>query len=865
MLPLAVMCVVAGSVVFSHRASAAHAAAVENRVADLRELVALRAALNDQQAAEEFEVRFAEVGVTRGEATGFIGFDWMDTVPAARLRASHAVAILGLRSPVSDATLRSVYAAIDDGTLSPKEAAQRLAELAGSAVRAVTRWMDEVAVVGSYTPLVAALNSLRATMTLADTRDPQVIDLSAIWFPAPGATPEATAAVVSRFNAESAGRATAVAELVRLNVPSVRLALDQIDADPNSQVFDAAVRSALLGEPLNAVGAPVDTVRAAAAFNAYRGLDILRDALVATSLTAVSDDARELHTSEQSGFVRWTLGSAAVTLATIGIALLLARSISRPLKDLAKYAHAVNDGQLDAEPPSSRRHGPSETRVVFRTFGDLVANLQLLDSKANALAHCDFDDPALQIPLPGRLGQSLESSVALLSGSIVERDQLQSHLAHQATHDSLTGILNRAAAISGIKAAMHRGARSGATTAVLYVDLNGFKSVNDHHGHEVGDEVLRQVGERMRLELRAGDFVARLGGDEFVVVVEGVDGVADATILAKRILDSVARPIEVNSAHITIGAAIGIALALDGPEEPLRLLARAEAAMYRAKRHENSPIEIFGADLQRQMLEREDIETALTVALHPENGELRLHYQPVLDAVSGALVGTEALIRWDRPGHGLLSPDAFIPIAEATPLIVEVDRWVLRAATRQLVAWSTVPELADVPVAVNISGRHLLSGQLPAHIRDALGETGIDPRRLSIEITETVLLDDLVAAALQLDAVRALGIKVAVDDFGTGYTSLAHLQLLPLDTIKIDRSFVSQLNARRGSSLVRMVTDLGHAIDLTIVAEGVETEEELHVLQEIGADQLQGYLLSRPLEPAALSEWAAERTMAMSV
>jgi EAL domain-containing protein (putative c-di-GMP-specific phosphodiesterase class I) len=260
------------------------------------------------------------------------------------------------------------------------------------------------------------------------------------------------------------------------------------------------------------------------------------------------------------------------------------------------------------------------------------------------------------------------------------------------------------------------------------------------------------------------------------------------------------------------------------------------------------------------MIEREDIETALTAALaHPVGGELRLHYQPVLEAKSGVLVGTEALIRWDRPGHGLILPDAFIPIAEATALIIDLDCWVLNEAARQLVAWSAVPALAEVPVAVNISGRHLLSRQLPDHLRSVLEHTGIDPKRLSIEITETVLLADLAAAAAELDMVRALGITVAIDDFGTGYTSLAHLQQLPIDTIKIDRSFISQLNMRRGSSLVRMVTDLGHAIDLNIVAEGVETAEEMDVLQAMGADQLQGYLLSRPLEPAAMGAWAQQR------
>ena len=235
---------------------------------------------------------------------------------------------------------------------------------------------------------------------------------------------------------------------------------------------------------------------------------------------------------------------------------------------------------------------------------------------------------------------------------------------------------------------------------------------------------------------------------------------------------------------------------------------------------------------------------------------LQLHYQPVFEALSGAMVGVEALVRWDRPGHGLLAPDSFIPIAEVTALIIDVDCWVLAEATRQLIEWSAIAELAEIRAAVNISGRHLLSAKLTNHIRTVLESTGIDPQRLTIEITETVLLDDLVGVAAELEAVRALGIRVAIDDFGTGYTSLAHLQHLPIDTIKIDRSFVSQLNEQRGGALVRMVTDLGHAIDVDIVAEGVETADELSALRAMGADHLQGYLLSRPLNPEALATWA---------
>jgi diguanylate cyclase (GGDEF)-like protein len=860
MLPLTAMCLLAGSVVFSHRSLAARAVAVDEGVTELSDLVAVRDALLVQQATAAFDVRFEELGVTRALASEFIGFDLTGRIAPARAAADRAIATLGPRSPVTASELAALYVAIDEGDIGPALAVERLGDFFDTVAGVLSREFDRLDAEARQAPLVAALRSLRVTAGLVDEASQQGIDLSAIWFPPLTQTQQEAAAALAHFGEASADYAASVVELRELGVASVTTSLERIEADPQFQAFDQAVDEGLLGLSPTETGAQIDTAKIAATFRGFLARDALLAGLLTTATVAVRDEARRLAAAERTTFMTWALGTAALSFASIGVALWLARSISKPLKDLADYAQAVNEGELEAEPAPSRNHGPRETRLAFGVFADLVANLQLLDAKANALAHCDFDDPVLRAPLPGRLGQSLESSVALLSGSIVERDQLQTHLAHQATHDSLTGISNRPAAITAIQAAMHRAARTGATTAALFVDLNDFKAVNDRHGHEVGDEVLRQIASRMTVDLRSGDFVARLGGDEFVVVAEGIVDVADATDLARRIIETVSVPMNVGVLQISIGAAVGVALTLDGPEEPLRLLARADAAMYRAKQHEGSAIEIFDADLQQQMIERVDIETALAAALTDlSGGGLRLHYQPVLDAASGALAGVEALIRWDRPGKGMLMPDSFIPIAEATALIIDLDCWVLAEATRQLVAWSSVAELSAVPVAVNISGRHLLSRKLPDHIRAVLAQTGIDPRRLSIEITETVLLTDLVAAAAELDAVRALGVKVAIDDFGTGYTSLAHLQQLPIDTIKIDRLFISQLNVRRGSSLVRMVTDLGHAIDINIVAEGVETQEEMSALQAMGADHLQGYLLSRPLTPAALSAWAHER------
>jgi diguanylate cyclase (GGDEF)-like protein len=762
-------------------------------------------------------------------------------------------------SPVSAADFETLTASIAGQLITPTAALDQLSGYISQTGAAMTRTLDRLEAAARRPALLAALASLRASSRLVDLATPQVIDLSTVWYPAPAQSSQSASPLV-RLAADSANYTAAEAQLRGLGVKSVVANLDQIDADPQVQVFQRSVETTLNPPPIAGAPAIPDSALVATSFRGYVRRDTMLDGLINDAATAVRDEARHLATSEEAGLVSWALGSSVLALASIGIALWLARTISRPLKELASYAHEVNEGNLDAEPSSLANHGPRETQLAFATFSDLVANLQLLDAKTNALAHCDFLHPILREPLPGRLGRSLESSVALLSGSIVERDQLQTRLAHQATHDSLTGIGNRPAAISAIQTAVHRAARTGATVGVLFIDLNDFKAVNDSHGHEVGDAVLCQIAARLTGALRSGDFVARLGGDEFVVIADGITDVSEATELARRMIDEVVRPIEFEGLFIRIGAAVGVAMTLDGPEDPLRLLARADAAMYRAKGHDRSAIEIFDVDLQQEMIEREDVETALSQALaDPKGGGLELHYQPVLDAASGNLVGVEALIRWNRAGHEMQLPDSFIPIAEATALIIDLDCWVLNEATRQLLAWSAIDQLADIPVAVNISGRHLLSRQLPHHIRQALDRSDIAPSRLTIEITETVLLADLVAAGAELDAVRALGVKVALDDFGTGYTSLAHLQQLPIDTLKIDRSFISNLSVRRGNSLVRMVTDLGHAIEVSVVAEGVETDGELSALQAIGADHVQGRLLCGPLKPADLSTWLSMR------
>ncbi|MGZ4718010.1 MAG: putative bifunctional diguanylate cyclase/phosphodiesterase, partial [Acidimicrobiales bacterium] len=566
------------------------------------------------------------------------------------------------------------------------------------------------------------------------------------------------------------------------------------------------------------------------------------------SLRSAVDSIRD---AAMTDLRRWMAFAAALAVLTVVVSLWFARSISLPLQRLAVRAEAVSAGDLD-QPPLGRQ-GQRDIAVTFEAFDDLTANLRLIEAKANALAALDFESESLAKPLPGRLGQSLQRSVQVLSGSILERDQLQKTLEQQATHDALTGLHNRAAAGDALERALARSRRSGVGLAVLFVDLDDFKRANDTFGHAVGDDVLREVARRMSRVARAGDFVARLGGDEFMILVENVHEADEVAALADRMVDEVGRQIELASLRVQIGASVGIAFAWSGEEESAQLLAWADLAVYRAKQRSSGRVEIYDTTLQQQLLERAEVEDALIRAIPA--GELFLLYQPVIDLDSGRLSGVEALVRWDRPGHGIQPPVSFIPIAETSNLIIDLDCWVLEEATRQLAAWRDTPELAHVGVAVNVSGRHLLSHTLHDHLVDLVArwhDLGLDPGRLTLEITETVLLSDLDTAAHQLAAIRELGVRVAIDDFGTGYTSVTHLQQLPIDVIKVDRSFINRRLTPRDRALLTMITDLGHHLGVTITAEGVETSDQFDVLAEIGCDQAQGYFLAHPLTVAGL-------------
>jgi len=429
--------------------------------------------------------------------------------------------------------------------------------------------------------------------------------------------------------------------------------------------------------------------------------------------------------------------------------------------------------------------------------------------------------------------------------SVRLRDVAQDDLAHQAAHDSLTQLANRARALEMIEAGLSRAQRSGGLVGLLFVDLDHFKSINDTYGHAAGDEVLRETARRMRVEVRAGDTVGRLGGDEFVICVEAPDSEAAVVGLAERLVSAISAPVRIAGSALVVTASIGVAVVRDGATDADLLLYEADTAAYRAKAQGRGRAEIFDEALRREHQARIELEAAIRTGL--DEGQFLLHYQPIVEVVSRSTVGYEALVRWNRPGHGLVQPDDFIPTAELSNLICDLGRWVLREATSQLAEWSAT-HLTDVTVAVNVSGRQLASTGIVADVVAALEAADLSADRLVLEITETVLVDQPMALA-HLRSLQELGVAISIDDFGTGYTSIGQMQNLSVDTLKIDRSLLAS-SAPGAGELVRLVVHAAHAFGLKVVGEGVEQENQLVSLERSECDFAQGFLFARP-QPAS--------------
>ncbi|HEX3791957.1 MAG TPA: EAL domain-containing protein [Pseudonocardiaceae bacterium] len=437
----------------------------------------------------------------------------------------------------------------------------------------------------------------------------------------------------------------------------------------------------------------------------------------------------------------------------------------------------------------------------------------------------------------------LPRAVVVSFTDITERRLMDARLEHDATHDALTELANRTVAINRLSPAA-RNRRSG-LTAVLFIDLDKFKVINDSLGHTVGDRVLQIMGSRLSHEVRRGDLVGRLGGDEFAVIVHGVSGADDAGARAEQLRHALSRPVVVDGRHLHIDASIGIVITdRDDPRAGEDILRDADLAMYQAKTQGRGRHAFFDVELRERTQRRLQLEQDLRHA--PRQGQLWLAYQPIMDLRTGSTMAMEGLLRWTHPRYGAISPGEFIPLAEESDLINLVGDYMLHTATEEAVALRA-KDYPDLRLAVNLSTRQLDDPLLVRGVRDTLSVSGLPAGALCMEITESALMRDPDAAARTLDALRELGVRLAIDDFGTGYSSLAQLLRLPVDTLKIDQSFTAGLGeSKDAEAIVTSTIAMAHAVDLTVVAEGVENTQQLDILRELDCDQAQGYLLGRP-------------------
>jgi diguanylate cyclase (GGDEF)-like protein/PAS domain S-box-containing protein len=457
--------------------------------------------------------------------------------------------------------------------------------------------------------------------------------------------------------------------------------------------------------------------------------------------------------------------------------------------------------------------------------------------------------------IPSRPDKAQIALLQMSSGSAaiaIEQRQLTDQLAYQAHHDALTSLPNRLLFQERLRQSIVQARRSGTMIALLYLDLDRFKLVNDTLGHAGGDELLRQVARRLKSCLRETDTLARMSGDEFTILAAGLRNAHHASLVAESVLKALRDPFHTENQELYITASIGISVYPQDAMDAETLQRNADNAMYRAKSRGKNRVEYFIPEMSASMAQRLEIETHLRYAL--DRGEFCVHYQPQFDLQSGKLVGQEALLRWTNPKLGSIAPDQFIPIAEENGLIVPIGAWVLQEACRQTSAWRK----AGYPlrgVSVNVSAVQFGRPDFVDTVRDVLHDSGLDPCNLELELTESLIIRDVRESARKMEKIRALGVQISVDDFGAGYSSLSYLQRLPIDILKLDRSFVEEFKTERGSSsLVQGIVSLAHGLGMRVTAEGVETEQQLELVHHSGCDKVQGYLLGRPSPaPSVLS------------
>jgi diguanylate cyclase (GGDEF)-like protein len=485
--------------------------------------------------------------------------------------------------------------------------------------------------------------------------------------------------------------------------------------------------------------------------------------------------------------------------------------------------------------------------IVYFTYYKYLEDLRVTSEQAESAEHARAEAERTR-------AEQAEHHIEELSRHIAEQDRIskalqesKDHFRHAAFHDELTDLPNRALLTEHIKLAIERPrSRDEQFFALLFLDLDRFKNINDSLGHIAGDQLLVATARCLEDCMRPMDTVARLGGDEFAILLDGLDHVDDAILVAERIQQSLTRPFTLNGHEVFVTTSIGITFSNGGYQDPENVLRDADTAMYRAKESGKARYEVFNSTMHSRAVALLKLENDLRRAI--ERNEFRVYYQPIIDLTTDQVSGFEALVRWYHPDRGLVPPDEFIGIAEETGLIVEVGSMVLREACRQLREWQASAELKSLTVAVNLSAKQFAQQDLVKQVKEILRETGLEPRYLKLEITETVVMENAEVARNMLSQLCALGVQLSIDDFGTGYSSLSYLHRFPVTALKIDRSFIGRMGAHgENCEVVKTINTLARNLGMSVVAEGIETEDQLLQLKAMGCDYGQGYHFSRPL------------------
>jgi diguanylate cyclase (GGDEF)-like protein len=589
----------------------------------------------------------------------------------------------------------------------------------------------------------------------------------------------------------------------------------------------------LVGEYRSALGAflaaPGDRERRAGAASPADRLLRLTEELAGESARRSSERAAAAMARFDGAEKLLTVTILATLLVAVVIAIRVATSITRPVEALVRATREIQAGQLGVTLDLRDR---TELGELARHFDAMSA--------------------------------ALRDGYARLQGEIDERKRAEARLLHDAFHDALTGLPNRGLFLDRLQHVIESSRRHPEQLyAVLFLDLDRFKVVNDTLGHMVGDHLLVAVGERLAECLRPGDTVARLGGDEFGILLDRLAGAADAHQVADRILRSLARPAVVDGHELFATCSIGVALRSDRYQRPEQVLRDADIAMYEAKQKGKSCAVVFDAEMHGSVVERLQLEADLRRAVD-RGEEFLLHYQPVVALRSGRLVVIEALLRWDKPGRGLLDASEFVPLAEEAGVMTDLGEWVFSAAFAQLKAWQErVRALADVIVSVNVSGSQFRRREFVDDLRRIVRDSGVDPRAVALEVTEATIMDDVEASAAKLARVRELGMQIHVDDFGTGYSSLSVLHRFPISAVKIDRSFVAGLPVAgapgqvESEEVVKAIVSIGESLDFDVIAEGVESRAQSEKLAELRCRYAQGLGIGRPMSGPDLEAWVA--------